>query len=253
MKTIAIANKKGGVGKTTSTLNIGAGLQRLEHKVLLIDLDSQANLTTGLGFEKHTQNPSIYEVLADEADVEEALLDREGLFLLPSSKKLQAADKEFLSEPDWQFMLLEALESIQDFFHYAIIDCPPHLGFLTYNAIAAADEVFIPVQAEYFALEGLNDLMGAVNQIKKRINPKVVISGLFATRYSSNKVLNRQVVEAMIEQFPDLVFETRIRENLALAEAPSHGKSIFEYMPYSNGAQDYMSLCNEVVNRNGSK
>lgn len=250
MRKIAIANKKGGVGKTTSALNIGAGLQKLGKKVLLIDLDSQANLTTGLGFQKHTQQKSLYEVLRQEIGIEETILNRDGLFLVPSSKRLQGADKEFLSEPDWQFFLAEALEALEDDrFDYVLMDCPPHIGFLTYNAINAANEVYIPVQTEYFSLEGLNDLMEAIGQIKKRSNPDVIVSGVFATRHGNHKLLNRDVLDVIKERFGKTVFETFIRENLSISEAQSHGKTIFEYQPNSNGARDYMNLCHEIINQ----
>ena len=248
MRTIAIANQKGGVGKTTSTLNIGAGLALLRKKVLLIDLDPQAHLTYSLGIMAHELTRSIYEVLKGEAAVEEAMLDRGGVKVLPSTLDLSGAEIELAGMPGREFLLREGLDRPGGF-DYALIDCPPSLGLLTLNAFTTAKEIYIPMQMEFLALQGMGKLLQTVEVVKKRLNKELSVTGVIGTRFDVRKVLNREIEEKIKAHFGDRVFKTRIRENISLAEAPSHGKSNFEYRPDSHGAEDYLALCKEIIGR----
>ena len=244
---IAISNHKGGVGKTTSTLNIGAALQRMGKKVLLIDLDPQANLTQSLGLMDHT--PTIYEALRGEAQLDpiEVL---PGLDVVTSTLDLSGAEVELSSEPGKDYILKELLEPLRNRYSYILIDSPPSLGLLTMNALAAAQEVYIPLQAHYLALQGMSKLQEIVEKVRKRLNKGLRIGGVFVTQYDQRKVLNRNVAETIREHFPAETFRTAIRDNIALAEAPTQGLDVFRYAPKSTGAADYQALAKEIEKRN---
>ena len=246
-KIIAISNHKGGVGKTTSTLNIGAALQRMGKKVLLIDLDPQANLTQSLGLMDHT--PTIYEALRGEAQLDpiEVL---PGLDVVTSTLDLSGAEVELSSEPGKDYILKELLEPLRSRYNYILIDSPPSLGLLTMNALAAAQEVYIPLQAHYLALQGMSKLQEIVEKVRKRLNKGLRIGGVFVTQYDQRKVLNRNVAETIREHFPAETFRTAIRDNIALAEAPTQGVDVFRYAPKSTGAADYQALAKEIEKRN---
>ena len=246
-KIIAISNHKGGVGKTTSTLNIGAALQRMGKKVLLIDLDPQANLTQSLGLMDHT--PTIYEALRGEAQLDpiEVL---PGLDVVTSTLDLSGAEVELSSEPGKDYILKELLEPLRNRYSYILIDSPPSLGLLTMNALAAAQEVYIPLQAHYLALQGMSKLQEIVEKVRKRLNKGLRIGGVFVTQYDQRKVLNRNVAETIREHFPAETFRTAIRDNVALAEAPTQGVDVFRYAPKSTGAADYQALAKEIEKRN---
>ena len=246
-KIIAISNHKGGVGKTTSTLNIGAALQRMGKKVLLIDLDPQANLTQSLGLMDHT--PTIYEALRGEAQLDpiEVL---PGLDVVTSTLDLSGAEVELSSEPGKDYILKELLEPLRSRYNYILIDSPPSLGLLTMNALAAAQEVYIPLQAHYLALQGMSKLQEIVEKVRKRLNKGLRIGGVFVTQYDQRKVLNRNVAETIREHFPAETFRTAIRDNIALAEAPTQGLDVFRYAPKSTGAADYQALAKEIEKRN---
>ena len=248
MPTIALINQKGGVGKTTSTINLGAGLSMLGKSVLLVDLDPQAHLTYGLGIQAHELDYTVYEVLKGEIPAAEAIVRRDGLEVLPSSLSLSAAEIELSGMAGREFLLKEALAELppRDF---VLLDCPPSLGLLTLNALTAAQEVFIPLQTEFLALQGMSKLIDTVNVVKKRLNPDLTISGIIGTQFDGRKNLNREVVEKIREYFADKFFETIIHDNVALAEAPSYGQTIFEYRPDCRGAQDYLALSQEAVAR----
>ncbi|MDK9699873.1 MAG: AAA family ATPase [bacterium] len=252
MRIIAFANQKGGVGKSTSAVNIGAGLVRLGKRVLWIDLDPQAHLTYSLGVKAHELSSSIYDLLRGRMTWQEVAIVRggeEGLGkIIPATLDLAGAEIELAGMPGRELLLREALEGVRGF-DYLLIDCPPNLGLLTVNALAAAKEVFIPLQAEYLALQGVSKLVETVDIVKKRLNKKLTITGVIATRYDTRKTLNREVVETIRGYFGDKVFQTMIRDNIAVAEAPSYGKSIFEYAPQSKGAADYTALCKEIEGR----
>ncbi|MHB8277889.1 MAG: ParA family protein [Candidatus Humimicrobiaceae bacterium] len=247
MKTISVANQKGGVGKTTSVINIGAGLRRLGKRVLLIDLDPQSNLTYSLGLTRKIDK-TVLDILKGEARAGEVVIDKDGLYIIPSSIDLAGADIELSTIAGREFLLKEALRDVKGM-DYIFIDCPPSLGLLTLNAFTVSDEVYIPLQTEYLALQGLNALIKTIDLIKTRINGNLNITGVIATRYDKRKILNKEVAEAIKNKFKDKLFNTYIRENISLAEAPSFGQDIFTYRPNSNGAEDYLNLCKEIIER----
>ncbi len=248
MPTIALINQKGGVGKTTSTINLGAGLSMLGKSVLLVDLDPQAHLTYGLGIHAHELDYTVYEVLRGEVSAAEAIVHRDGLEVLPSSLSLSAAEMELSSMAGREYLLKEALADLPPH-DFVLLDCPPSLGLLTLNALTAAQEVFIPLQTEFLALQGMSKLVDTVKVVKKRLNPDLNISGIIGTQFDARKNLNREVVDKIREYFADKLFETLIHDNVALAEAPSYGQTIFEYRPDCRGAQDYLALSQETVAR----
>jgi chromosome partitioning protein len=243
-----LINQKGGVGKTTSTINLGAGLAMLGKSVLLVDLDPQAHLTYGLGIQARELDYTVYEVLKGEVRAQEAILQRDQFEVLPSSLGLSAAQMELSGMAGREFLLKEALASLQPR-DFVLLDCPPSLGLLTLNALTAAQEVFIPLQTEFLALQGMSKLIDTINVVKKRLNPDLTISGIIGTQFDARKNLNREVVEKIREYFADKLFETLIHDNVALAEAPSYGQTIFEYRPGCRGAQDYLALSREAVAR----
>lgn len=244
---ITFSNHKGGVGKTTSTVNVGVALSQLGQKVLLIDLDPQANLTQSFGITKADSN--IYEALIGRYELRWTSVN-ENLDVVPSTLDLSGAEIELSGEPGREFILRELIEPIRDKYDYILLDTPPSLGLLTINGLAAANAVYIPLQAEYLALQGLTKLTTVIRKIQRRLNRKLELGGVFLTQYDSRKILNREVAQTVADFFKDKVFKTKIRDNVALAEAPSLGKDIFNYSKKSNGAKDYMSLSKEIIARN---
>ncbi|MDW7694615.1 ParA family protein [Flammeovirgaceae bacterium SG7u.111] len=246
MRIISIANNKGGIGKTTSTVNIGAGIALGGKKVLLVDLDPQANLSKSLGVREPEK--TIYESLTEETDIPIVSIS-ENLDLAPATLKLSKAETQLDPAQGDHFILKEQLEKLDGTYDYVYIDCPPSLSILTMSALLASTEVFVPVQSEFLSLEGLASLTESLEKITKRLNPQLKVTGVFATRFDSRKVLNRNVVEVLEQQFPNELFKTKIRDNIALAEAPSKRMDIFRYAPYSYGAKDYADLCVEILER----
>jgi len=251
VRIIALANQKGGVGKTTSAINIGAGLCKLGKTALLVDIDPQAHATYSLGIELPAgSGKTVYELLTGKATLPELLAEHNGLKVLPADLDLAAAEQELAAVAGREFLLKEALDGLRGF-DFVLIDCPPSLGLLTVNALVAAQAVFIPMQTEFLALRGLAKLLDTVEAVRKRLNRGLEVSGIIGTRFDSRKVLSREVVERLKGHFGGKLFETLIRENIALAEAPASGKTIFEYEPASHGAEDYLSLCKEILKRSG--
>jgi chromosome partitioning protein len=243
-KIISLSNHKGGVGKTTSAINIGAGLTTLGRRVLLIDLDPQANLSQSLGIVSPTS--TIYGALRGEYPLQPMKL-LPGLDVIPSTLDLSGAEVELSGEAGREYILREILEPLRPSYDYILIDCPPSLGLLTINAFTASDEILIPLQAQFLAMQGLAKLIEVVDKIKKRLNKGLSLGGIFITQYDSRKVLNRDVVTSIRENLGERVFNTIVRDNVALAEAPSQGVDIFRYSPKSAGAEDYLSLAKEIV------
>jgi chromosome partitioning protein len=247
MKKIAFTNQKGGVGKTTTTINVGAGLSLMGKKVLVIDLDPQANLTYSLKMRTSRLEKTVYDVLKGEAEAREAIMTHGDFDLMPASLGLSGAELELANVPARECLLRDAIEELYEY-EYILIDCPPNLGLLTLNAFTAVQEVMIVLQSEYLALHGLSKLINVIEVVQKRLNSSLEVAGIICTLYDNRKNLNREVVGHIREHFGSKVFNTLIRDNVALAEAPSHHKTIFEYDETSNGALDYMSLAKEIRN-----
>jgi chromosome partitioning protein len=251
-KIIAIANQKGGVGKTTTSVNLAASLGVLEKKVLLIDADPQANASSGLGIDVESVEIGSYQVLEHSATPEQAIVScsAPNVSLIPAHIDLVAIEIELVDKENREYMLKQALESIKDKYDYILIDCAPSLGLLTLNALTAADSVVIPIQCEYFALEGLGKLLNTIKSVQKIHNPNLDIEGLLLTMYDSRLRLSNQVVEEVQKHFNDMVFETIIQRNIKLSEAPSFGESIINYDATSKGASNYLSLAEEIIKKN---
>lgn len=245
---IAIINQKGGVGKTTSTVNLGAGLTRLGQKVLLVDLDAQAHLTYSLGIAADDLEATIYDLLKGEAAFSEVAIEKQGIAILPSSIDLSAAEIEFSTEVGREAFLKNVLAGLSGY-EYILLDCPPNLGLITLNALTAAREVFVPLQAEFLSIKGLNKLTNMIEKVKQRVNPALAITGIITTLHDPRLKLHQEVYENLQKHFSEKIFKTFIRRNVALAEAASFGQSIFDYAPHSHGAEDYMALCQEVLSR----
>ena len=243
---ISLLNHKGGVGKTTSAINIGAGLVELGKKVLLLDLDPQANLTLSLGIPR--QKYTIYEALRGESELVPYNV-KENLDVITSTLDLSGAEMELINEAGRGLIRRELFEPVKEEYDYIIIDCPPSLGLLTLNALTSSHYVYIPLQTEFLAMQGLTKIKQIIDKVRFRLNKKLSIGGVIATMYDSRKVLNRDVVETIKKYFGDRVFNTLIRDNVALAEAPAQRKDIFDYNKSSNGAKDYLALCKEIVER----
>ncbi len=251
-KIIAIANQKGGVGKTTSTVNLAASLGVLEKKVLLIDADPQANATSGLGIDVDEVEGGTYQVLEHSIEASKAIIPTASpnLDLMPSHIDLVAIEIELVDKPQRESMLKKALESIKDSYDYILIDCAPSLGLLTLNALTAADSVIIPIQCEYYALEGLGKLLNTIKSVQKLHNDQLDIEGMLLTMYDSRLRLSNQVVEEVKKHFSEMVFETIIQRNVRLSEAPSFGETIIKYDASSKGANNYLNLAQELIKNN---
>lgn len=249
--TVAIANQKGGVGKTTTAINLSSSLAVAEQKTLLVDIDPQANTTSGLGYDKNDIDNSVYDVLINNMPVEEAIIetDIEYLHLLPSNINLVGAEIELVNLPDREYKLSKGLESLSDFYDYIIIDCPPSLGLLTINTLTCAQNVIIPIQCEYYALEGLSQLMNTINLVRESLNPKLEIHGILLTMYDGRLNLSRQVADEARKYFAEKVYDTVINRNVRLSEAPSFGKPILLYDVECKGAQNYLKFAKEVLAR----
>ena len=252
-RVIALANQKGGVGKTTTSINLGACLAKLGQKVLLIDADAQGNATSGLGIRKADIKADVYDVLVNEVSMTDVIIhtSRKNLDIVPATIQLSGAEIELTSQMAREKRLADAVVPIRDSYDYILIDCPPSLGMLTINAFTACDTILIPVQSEYYALEGLSQLLNTIQLVQKHFNPNLKIEGVLLTMLDARTNLGNEVVEEVKRFFKDKVYQTIIPRNVRLSEAPSHGMSIIDYDPSSRGAKEYMALAKEVLAAHG--
>ena len=252
-RVIAIANQKGGVGKTTTSINLSACLAEKGKKVLLIDMDSQGNTTSGFGFEKNELDKTVYEVLREEVSIEEAIIPVEecfeNLFLIPANRNLAGAEIELLGINEKEYILKNAVDYVKDDYDFIIIDCPPSLNMLTINAMTTANSVLVPIQCEYYALEGLSQLIHTIDLVQQRLNPDLAIEGIVFTMFDVRTNLSVQVVQNVKSNLDAKIYETLIPRNIRLAEAPSHGLPINLYDTRSAGAESYRLLAKEVIER----
>lgn len=248
---ISIVNQKGGVGKTTTAVNLGAFLAKKRKKVLIIDLDPQGNATSGYGFDKTELENTVYDLLVNEEEISTVIASTsvKNVDMCPTNINLAGAEVELVSAISRETILRRAIEPVLDKYDFIIIDCPPSLGLLTINALAACEGVIVPIQGEYYALEGLTQLIDTINMIKKKLNPSIGILGVVITMHDRRTQLTKQVVEEVQKYFGDKVFNTFIPRNVRLAEAPSHGQTIDEYDAKSKGSLAYQALANEVIKR----
>lgn len=256
MKTICIVNQKGGVGKTTTSVNLASALATLGRKVLLVDLDPQGNASSGLGLKRHEyQDKNVYHVLIGATKVSEALqrTKNPNLYVLPANSDLVGAELELVDEPNREYKMKTALTAGEGVFDYVLIDCPPSLGLLTLNALCAANSFLVPLQCEYYALEGLSQLLNTAGLIKKKLNPNLKIEGILLTMFDTRNNLSHQVVQEIQTHFKDKVFSAVIPRNVRLSEAPSHGISIFDYDDRSVGAKKYYELAAELDQKTQSE
>lgn len=252
---LAITNQKGGVGKTTTAVNLAAGLAGLGQKVLLVDLDPQGNATMGSGVDKRDCNHTVYHILLRQSDAKTVRRSagQSGYDLLPANRDMAGAEVELVDEPEREFRLKQALDGIATDYDFILIDCPPALNLLTVNALAAANAVLIPMQCEYYALEGVSDLVNTIRKVKGGMNPGIEIEGLLRAMYDPRSTLAQQVSEQLKRHFGDKVYDTVIPRNVRLAEAPSHGMSALAYDRNSKGAQAYLQLAEEIIQRRAAK
>ncbi len=254
-KIITVANQKGGVGKTTTVMNLAASLATLEKTVLVVDMDAQANASSGLGVDLNEVECSIYECIVNNVDIREAIYttDIEGLDIVPSHINLVGAQMEMINFKDREFALRRVLEPIKDEYDYIIIDCSPSLGLLVVNAIVAANSVIVPVQCEYFALEGIAQLLNTIKIVKSKLNPTLEIEGFLLTMYDSRLNLAKQIYDEVRRHFRELVFKTVIQRNVKLSESPSHGLPVILYDANSAGAKNHLALAKEIIAKNKKK
>ena len=249
-KVIAVANQKGGVGKTTTSVNLSASLAATKHRVLMIDLDPQGNATVGSGIKSGSFSLSVNDVLLGQSLVSEAVVRTQwGYDVLPTNADLTVAEVRLLQMKNREQSLRNALSAVQGVYDFIIIDCPPSLNMLTVNALVAANSVLVPIQCEYFALEGLTSLLGSIDQIKKSVNPSLQIEGLLRTMYDGRNRLTIEVSEQLLQHFGERVYQTVIPRNVRVAEAPSHGEPVITYDPRSQGAAAYLALAGEIIRR----
>lgn len=246
---VALANQKGGVGKTTTSINLGAALGVLEKRVLIVDCDPQGNATRGIGVEANP--PNLYHVLSGECAPSEAIQSTEfaGLSVIPANRELVGVEVEFVGAEGWEHRLRKALRRLDDDFDFILLDCPPSLGHLTVNALVAADRILVPLQCEYFALEGISELVATVRRVQNNLNPSLDIGGIMLTMYDERTNLSRDVAQEARRYFGDKVFRTVIPRNIRLAEAPSHRVPIFQYDIKSRGAEAYLAIAREFLQR----